>query len=131
MGQVLEAALPAVAANGADATTLLGVISGVGGTDNLTYKLSLTPPPGFTTVAGDATDRARFTFQTKRGSTTTTLGTLDLTTGSLVAETTVAVPISEARPSLQSPNDLVEVVIHQLGAGHAIGAGIVAQVEME
>lgn len=127
---ILSNALPAQTAGGADSTTMVGTAeltdaSGVGVT-----RIVLTPPAGFATVTGVATNNVTFTFRQMRANVSVgTIGAVTLTSGNnLVAETPLAVPLSGA-PSMQQ-DDTIDVVMHQNGTGLAVGAGVIAVVNI-
>ena len=123
-------ALPAQTQGGGDSTTLVGVYESADGSGTGVTRVVIEPPPGYTTVTGAGTDNVTFTVRQRRANATVaTIGTLTLASGTnLVAETPVVVPISTA-VNLQ-PDDAVDVVMHQNGAGLAVGAGLVVTVDI-
>lgn len=124
------AALPAQAAAGATATTVVGIVETTDDTGVALVAASLTPPAGFTTVTGVATNNATFNVrQVRGGSAVATVATVTLNAGTnLVAETPLNVPIT-TNASLQR-GDVFDVQQVQNGTGLAVGAGILAQVEI-
>ncbi len=132
--ETLEAVLPAVAASGPSATTLLGAVPSAEAEGAVVLsKLSLTSP---SLVTGAATNFATITFrQLRAGVSVATLGALALSasTVTLPAETEVSVPITNATPQFSvtlTPGDIIDVVISQAASGLAIPAGVVAKVEL-
>ena len=128
---ILESlAFPAQAAAGADANVLVGPFeasdsSGVG-----VSRVEVTPPAGFATVTGVATNNATINVrQLRAGSVVATFASLTLNAGTnLVAETPVNVPVT-ASINLQ-PDDVIDSVLHQNGTGIAVGAGLVVTVDI-
>jgi hypothetical protein len=90
----------------------------------------ITPPPGYSTVTGVATNNATFNVrQVRAGSSVGTFASLTLNSGTnLVAESPVVVPVT-APPTLQS-GDVFDVVMHQNGTGLAVGAGLFVTVDV-
>lgn len=129
---ILESlAFPAQAAAGADANVLVGTFessdsSGVGVT-----RVEVTPPAGFTTVTGVATNNATINVrQLRAGSVVSTFASLTLNAGTnLVAEVPVNIPVTNPNVSLQ-PDDVIDAVLHQNGTGLAVGAGLVVTVDV-
>jgi hypothetical protein len=90
----------------------------------------LVPPPGFATVTGVVTNNATISFrQVRAGAVIATPASVTLAVGTnLVAETPLVVPL--VAPAAFRPDDLVDIVMHQNGTGLAIGAGVVAELEI-
>lgn len=126
--QTDDAVLPAQAAAGATATTIIGAVP-----SNLTQatwqveKLSAVSP---SLVTGAATNFATLTVrQMRAGALVQNLGTLPLTAGvTLPAEVEVNIPIVNAGP-LQD-GDIIDVQQLQSGTGLALPAGIVVKAEL-
>lgn len=128
---VIQNALPAQTAAGADSTTAIGVFEATDGSGTGVTRVELVPPPGFTTVTGIATNNAQFTFRLVRAGSVVqaNVAQLALTAGNnLVAETPINVPISNA-VNVQ-PDDTFDCVMHQNGTGLAIGAGVLAVIDI-
>lgn len=129
---ILESlALPAQAAAGADANVLVGPFeasdsSGVG-----VSRVVVTPPAGFTTVTGVATNNVTINVrQLRAGAVVATFASLTLNAGTnLVAETPVNIPVTNTNINLQ-PDDVIDAVLHQNGTGLAVGAGLVVAVDI-
>ncbi len=122
--------LPSQAAAGATSTTVIGTAEA---TDDLSNELSavvLTPPAGFTTVTGVATNNVTFNVrQLRAGTPLGTVASVTLATGTnLVAETPLEVPITT--PFAVEAGDVFDVQMVQNGTGLAVGAGVLAQVEL-
>lgn len=123
--------LPAQTAAGGDSTTICGgAVETTDDTDNTLYRVLLIPPNGFSTVTGVATDNATISVrQLRAGSLVATPASVTLGVGTnLVAEVPLVVPIVAAAAFQQ--DDVLEVRMHQNGAGIAIGAGVIAEVEI-
>jgi hypothetical protein len=131
MADHLQAALPAQSAGGATVATVVGEVSGSGGTDNFVTRMSLTLAAGASTVTGAATNNVTFSFrQIRAGSVVQTLGSVTLASGTnLVAETPLVVAVSGAASTMQA-GDLVDVQMVQNGTGLAVPAGVVASVDI-
>lgn len=119
-------ALPAQAAAGADIITMLDTFEvqdsqGLGVT-----RIVITPPPGYATVTGVATNNVTFSVrQVRAGAVVATIASLTVGAGvSLVAETPVVVPITAPATPLLQADDMLDVLMHQNGTGLAIGAGL-------
>ena len=120
--------LPAQLAAGADANVVVCTFEVNDGQGLGLSRVVVTPPAGFATVTGVATNNAQVAVrQLRAGAVVSTLGTLVLNAGTnLVAETPVPVPVTGA-PNLQS-DDVIDAVLHQNGTGLAVGAGLVVEV---
>lgn len=118
----------AQSAAGADINVLLGVVEPQDGQGNGVDRVVVTPPSGFATVTGIATNNATINVrQLRAGSSVGTFASLTLNVGTnLVAETPVAVPVT-ASPTLLA-GDVLDAVLHQNGTGLAVGAGLIVQV---
>jgi len=124
------AVLPAQTAGGADSFTVtLGAVEVTDDTEASLVATLLIPPPGFVTVTGVATNNATINIrQLRAGAVIATPAAVTLGVGTnLVAETPLSVPGAGA--SFQA-GDVLDVLMHQNGAGIAIGSGIVAEVEL-
>lgn len=123
-------ALPAQAAAGATVTTLIGTNETTDDAGDHVVAVNLTPPAGFTTVTGVATNNATFNVrQLRGGSVVATFASVTLNAGTnLTAETPLNVPITAATQIARG--DVFDVQQVQNGTGLAVGAGIVAQVEV-
>lgn len=124
------AALPAQAAAGATVTTLIGTNETTDDNGVYVVAVDLTPPAGFTTVTGVATNNATFNVrQLRGGSVVATFASVTLNAGTnLTAETSLNVPITAATQIARG--DVFDVQQVQNGTGLAVGAGVVAQVEV-
>ena len=124
------AALPAQAAAGATVTTLIGTNETTDDNGDYVVAVGLTPPAGFTTVTGVATNNATFNVrQLRGGSVVATFASVTLNAGTnLTAETPLNVPITAATQIARG--DVFDVQQVQNGTGLAVGAGVVAQVEV-
>jgi hypothetical protein len=124
------AGLPAQAAAGADSTTLIGTVQTTNDTDNYVQRVVFTPPPGFATVTGQATNNATITVRLLRaGSFVANVALVTLNAGvNLVAETPLVVQGVTSVPVQQ--DDVLDCVLHQNGLGLAIGAGVTVEVEV-
>jgi hypothetical protein len=123
-------ALPAQTAAGADSTTYIGTVEPSDASGYGVSSVVITPPPGYSTVTGVATNNATFNVrQVRAGSSVGTFASLTLNSGTnLVAESPVVVPVT-APPTLQS-GDVFDVVMHQNGTGLAVGAGLFVTVDV-
>jgi len=135
MGQVLIATLPAQTAAGADSTTEVGQISTVQGTDNYLARCEFIPPPGFTTVTGQATNNFTGTLRQLRAGAVLVANVATITTAlntNLAAETPLAMTINatQAQQANFQQGDVLDLLMHQNGTGQAIGAGVVVEVEL-
>lgn len=124
-----EAALPAQALAGADATTTIGAFENQDGSGSGVSRVEVVPPAGYATVTGTAApNNAQINFrQVRNGTVVSTFASLVLAAGTnLVAETPVNVPITT--PVALGQDDVIDVVLHQNGTGLAVGAGLIATV---
>ncbi|GAC1375196.1 MAG: hypothetical protein NVSMB4_03190 [Acidimicrobiales bacterium] len=121
-------ALPAQAAAGADANVVVCTYEYSDGQGQGVGSVVATPPAGFATVTGVATNNATINVrQLRAGSVVSTFASVTLNAGTnLVAETPLAVPVSSV-PALQA-NDVIDAVLHQNGTGIAVGAGVIVTV---
>jgi hypothetical protein len=124
------AALPAQTAAGATSVTLIGTQEVQDGSGVGVSRVVLTPPVGYTTVTGVATNNVTFNVrQLRAGVSQGTFATLTLNVGSnLVAEVPLVVPVT-GTPQLQQ-DDVIDVQMVQNGAGIAVGAGVLAEVDV-
>lgn len=128
---ILESlAFPAQAAAGADANVLVGTFEVSDASGQGVTRAEVTPPAGFTTVTGVATNNATINVrQLRAGSVVSTFASLTLNAGTnLAAEAPVNIPVT-ANISLQ-PDDVIDAVLHQNGTGIAVGAGLVVTVDI-
>ena len=123
-------ALPAQTAGGGTSTTYVGTFETADASGLGVTRVVITPPAGYSTVTGVATNNATFNVrQLRAGSAVTTFASLTLNSGTnLVAETPVSVPIT-GQPSLQA-DDEFDVQMVQNGTGLAVGAGLFVSVEV-
>ncbi len=124
-----DAVLPAQTAAAADSITVDAVIETSDDLENILVTALLIPPSGFTTVTGQATNNATISVrQLRAGAVIATPAAVTLGVGTnLVAETPLTVPIVAG--STWQAGDVIDVLMHQNGAGIAIGAGVIAEVE--
>jgi hypothetical protein len=127
MGLTIKSTLPAQSAGGADAVTVLGAVSDVGGTDNQVVIANVIAPPGVT-VTGQATDNFTISVrQLRAGSVLGTVASVTLGNGtSILAERATALAVT---PTSLAKGDVLDVLLHQNGAGLAVPAGLIVQVE--
>ena len=120
-------ALPTQLAAGATLTTVICTIEAQDGSGVGAGRVELTPPAGFATVTGVATNNATFNFrQLRNGAPLATFASITLNAGTnLVAETALLVPIT-AVVSMQQ-NDVIDVQQVQNGTGLAVGAGVLVE----
>ena len=124
-------ALPAQTAGGATSTTFISTVEmsdaqGLGVT-----RVIITPPPGYTTVTGVATNNVTFNVRHLRAASadSTAVASVTLNSGTnLVAETPLVVPIT-ATPVL-AQDDVFDVQMVQNGSGLAVGAGLFVTVDV-
>ena len=121
--------LPAQAAAAAASVTTCGAFEPADGTGTGVNVAILTPPAGFVTVTGVATNNVTFNFrQIRGGSVLSTFGTVTLTAGAnLVAEVPLVVPVT---PVNLAANDVIDVQMVQNGTGLAVAAGVIARTEI-
>lgn len=132
-----RAALPAQTAGGATATTYIGTHSVTPYTTGGTVtRCVVTPPAGYTTVTGIATNNYTLTVrQLRAGSVVTaSVATITAVAGvNLVAETPLVIPLvtSAAAPSTFAQlDDVFDAQLVQNGAGLAVGVGLVVSVDV-
>ncbi|BAS17626.1 hypothetical protein AHiyo8_59290 [Arthrobacter sp. Hiyo8] len=123
-------ALPAQTAAGATSTTYVGTAETTNGDVTNRVTVTLTPPAGFSTVTGVATNNVTFNVrQLRAGSSLGTIASLQLAVGAnLVAETPITVPVTA--PLAVQGNDVFDVQMVQNGTGLAVGAGVFVQVQV-
>ena len=124
----LQASLPAQTAAGSTSTTMLGVYELVHYQTDTVQEVTLTPPPGYTTITGVATNNVTFNVrQLRAGTLVQTFASVTLAAGNnLVAEVPLSVPIT-VQPMLQD-GDVVDVQMVQNGTGLAVVIGVQAAV---
>ena len=122
--------LPAQVAAAADLTTLVGMFELSDGEGLGVSRVVVTPPPGYVTVTGVATNNATINVrQLRAGAVVSTFATLTLNAGTnLVAETPVSIPVTGS-PTIQQ-DDVFDAVLHQNGTGLAVGAGLLIEVNI-
>ncbi|WP_330185033.1 hypothetical protein OHB26_16460 [Nocardia sp. NBC_01503] len=120
--------LPAQAAAGADEVAVAGVYSQAFYSGDTVTDLQIVAPAGYPTVNGAATNNVTFTVrQIQGGVPIANLGTLTLGAGeTLSSECALSIPVG-AQPILQ-PGDLLDVLMHQNGAGQTITAGLMVSI---
>lgn len=124
----LQASLPAQTANGSTSVTMLGVYQLAHYETDTVQEVTLTPPPGYSTITGVATNNVTFNFRQLRADTLVQIfASVTLAVGNnLVAETPLSVPVS-VQPMFEA-NDVVDVQMVQNGTGLAVVTGVVAAV---
>jgi len=131
MGNILSANLPAVSAS--DTSSLIaeiGVVPTYESTDNAVEKITVTP-----LTAQSAQGATNFcTLQVRRkpaaGGSAVVLGSVNLGTTALVAETPI--DISPASPVTNlKPGDVIDAYASQTGTGGAVPANTQVAVELE
>ena len=122
--------LPAQAAAGADVNVLVGTYENEDSSGIGVSRVVVTPPAGFVTVTGVATNNATINVrQLRGGAVLSTFASLTLNPGTnLVAEVPVQVPITSS--TVLSQDDVVDAVLHQNGTGVAVGAGLIVEVDI-
>lgn len=126
MAQTLQARLAAQAAAAADATTILGVASEVGGSDAQVQRVSVISPSA---VNGQATNNVTLSVRVSRGgSVVATVATLTLAAGTNLAAGQPTAMVVTPGTALQR-GDVLDVLAHQNGTGLALPAGVVIDVE--
>ena len=123
-------ALPAQTAGGALSTTDVATVEATDDTGAVLVAVDLTAPGGFTTVTGVATNNVTFNVrQLRAGASLGTVASVTLAAGTnLVAETPLNVPITNGLAVQRG--DVFDVQMQQNGTGLAVGAGVLAQVEI-
>lgn len=108
-------ALPAQSAAGADANVIVGTIEQSDGAGYGVTRVVITPPSGYTTVTGIATNNVTFNVrQVRAGSLVATFATVTLNVGTnLTAEVPLVVPVT-APPTLVQ-DDVIDV---EIGRAH-------------
>lgn len=135
MSQSISTILGAITAGQSNARSVAGVVSSVQGTNNSAYKVTFVPPTGFSTVAGDDTNGPTIKVTIRRnGSDGVDVCSHVLGTGeSLVAETPYTLPLNTSIGnglSTLKPGDVLVVSLNKRGSGTAVGAGILAAIEI-
>lgn len=123
-------ALPAQSAAGADANVVVGTVEASDAQGFGVSRVVITPPSGYSTVTGIATNNVTFNVrQVRAGTLVATFATVTLNVGTnLVAEVPISVPVT-APPAL-AQDDVIDVVMHQNGTGIAVGAGLFVAVDV-
>lgn len=124
----IQATLPAQSAAGGTSTTMLGVYQLSTSETDTIREVTLTPPAGYTTITGVATNNVTFNFrQVRAGTALQTFASVTLSVGNnLVAETPLNVPVT-ANPVFQA-NDVIDCQMVQNGTGLAVVIGVAAAV---
>jgi uncharacterized GH25 family protein len=122
--------LPAQAAAGSTSTTVIGTTETTDDLSNSLQAVTLTPPAGFATVTGVATNNVTFNVrQLRNGAVLGTVASVTLNAGTnLVAETPLTVPVTS--PVAVENGDVFDVQMVQNGTGLAVGAGVEVQVDL-
>jgi hypothetical protein len=122
--------LPAQTAGGGTSTTVIGTHEVQDGSGVGVSRIEITPPAGYSTVTGVATNNATFNVrQLRAGVSQATIGTVTLNSGTnLVAEVPTVLTLS-GTPQLQQ-DDVLDVQMVQNGTGIAIGAGLILEVDV-
>lgn len=125
-----SAALPAQAAAAADVVTVVGTDELADASGQGVSRVVVTPPPGYATVTGVATNNATINVrQVRGGSVVATFASVTLNAGTnLVAETPLNIPVTTQVALAQ--DDVVDVVLHQNGTGLAVAAGLLVEVDV-
>lgn len=123
-------ALPAQAAAGADANVIVGTTELTDGAGIGVSRVVVTPPAGYATVTGVATNNATINVrQLRAGAVLSTFASVTLNVGTnLVAEVPVNIPITTQ--VTVNPDDVIDAVLHQNGTGVAVGAGLIVTVDI-
>jgi hypothetical protein len=125
-----QAAFSAQTAGGATQIVQLGTVELSDGEGVGVSRAVVTPPAGFTTVTGVATNN--WTLNLRQFRAGSNLGTFATVTGiagvNLVAETALVVPIT-GTPTFQQ-DDVLDAQLVQNGTGLAIGAGLAVEVDL-
>ena len=116
--------LPAQTAGGSTSTTYVGTAETAGDQGVTLKAIWLTPPSGYTTVTGVATNNVTFNVrQLRAGSSLGTVASVTLVSGTnLVAETPLSVPITGALPV--EDGDVFDVQMVQNASGLAVNVGV-------
>ena len=122
--------LPAQTAGGGTSITYIGTVETTNDNGNNLVAVVLTPPNGYSTVTGVATNNVTFNVRHLRaGSNLGTVASITLTVGNnLVAEVPLNVPLTS--PLLVQRNDVFDIQMVQNGSGLAVGVGVSASVQV-
>lgn len=126
-----DKALPAQSAAGATSLTYVGTVETTDDKGDTLVAITLTPPAGYTTVTGVATNNVTFNvLQYRAGASLGTVATVTLASGTnLVALTPLNVPVTA--PLAIKRGDVFVMQMVQNASGLAVGAGVFAQVEIK
>lgn len=121
---IFTATLPAQAAGAADVSALAGVYAPTFYSGDTVTDIELVAPPGYPTVSGAETDNVTVAVrQLRNGAALMTFASFTVGEGITLAPTVpVSIPII-AQPTLLV-GDVIEVQLHQNGAGQEIEAGL-------
>ncbi|MFI7528045.1 hypothetical protein [Nocardia salmonicida] len=121
---IYSATLPAQSAGGADTTTLAGVYSSAFYSGDTVTDVQLVAPPAYVTLTGGATNNVTISVrQLRDGVVLQAFASLTIAAGvSLAAEIPVTIPLN-SQPVLRA-RDVLDVQLHQNGAGQAIASGL-------
>lgn len=125
---IYSTTLPTQTAGASDVIALVGAYSPAFYSGDTVTDIEIVAPVGYSPVIGAATDNVTFTVrQLRAGAVVSTFGSLTTTTGvTLSAEAPIPVPIT-SQPILLA-GDVIDVQMHQNGAGQAIGAGLLVSI---
>lgn len=124
--------LPAQTAGGGTSTTVIGTIQNTDESGGNVAAVTVTPPSGYATVTGVATNNYTLTVRQLRAGSVQTASVATITGNSgtnLVAETPVNIPLGTAVNAVQV-NDVFDCQMIQNGTGLALGAGLIVQVDV-
>lgn len=125
---IFTATLPAQAAGAADVTALAGVYSPSFYSGDTVTDVQLVAPHGFSPITGHATDNVTITVRHLRnGTLVQTFASLTVGTGTTLAAT-IPVPIPITFQPTLLPSDVLDVQVHQNGAGRTIDPGLTVSV---
>lgn len=135
MTSTLRIALPAIAANAADSTTALAGSVDVGDETVHVAEAHIVLPAGATTIAASGTDHAVLTISRKRAGVAdanpiATFDTANAGAGGLLAEVPQSFVLGSGDVDDVADDDVFDVLVHQAGAGKALPAGTVVQVDL-
>lgn len=121
---IFTATLPAQAAGAADVTALAGAYAPAFYSGDTVTDIELVAPPMFSTMIGDSTNNVTITVRQLRGGVPVeAFGELSLVQGITLAPTVpVSIPVT-SQPTLRK-GDVLDVLMHQNGAGQAVGAAL-------
>lgn len=125
---IYSTTLPAQSAGAPDVITLVGAYSQAFYSGDTVTDIEITAPVGYSTLTGSASGNVTFNIrQLRAGVVVTTFGSLTTAAGlTLSAEGPVSIPII-TQPILL-PEDVIDVQMHQNGAGQAVGAGLLVSI---